>query len=127
VSHKLLVSRDPDDADGVVGSVVCSGVTDACRTWWECREEHDWNRVEFERFTDAVDEGDDMHHGVEHRVIDYVVMVPSVQCLAHTMNSGLDSAHEAAQGLEPGEYPCDVTYEGDEMVLVSVVRKAAAS
>jgi hypothetical protein len=124
--HFLIVTIDPDDDEHRDGSIECTGVTDACRTWWECREEHTWDRDEFEFFSDAVYEGEDLHHGVEHRVIDGMIMTPSEQCLGQALDSAWESAREAAEGLAPGRYPCHMTYEGDEYVCIELAAVAPA-
>lgn len=118
--HWLIVTVDEDDDDSVRGSIECSGVTDLCRTWWECDEAHMFDEEEFVDLYDAIDSGEDVHHGVEHRYIDGMIMTPSTQCYGQSIDSAVESANEAAHGLAPGRYPCEIDYEGDEYVSVHI-------
>jgi hypothetical protein len=116
-AHTLVVTFEDGD---IQGAVECSGVDEHCLAWWECRECGSAPEV-----IDAVYEGDDLRHGAHHQVIDSVVMVPGGQCISTALDSGWESAMDAARGLAAGRYPCEVAYEGDEYVSVSVDAGAA--
>ena len=111
--HTLIVTFEDGD---IRGTVECLAVDEHCRVWWECRKCPSTTEV-----VDDVYEGNDLRHGEHHQVIDSMVMVAGDQCISNAIDSGGESAMEAASGLTPGRYPCEVEYEGDEYVSVFVL------
>lgn len=97
------------DRDRLCAVVECAGVTDSCRTWWECET--------CENHTDLIEDvyefGDDrpMLHGVEHQVVDGMWCRWSDQCVTDTMDSDADEVAVYALDSAPGRYPVDIEAE----------------
>jgi hypothetical protein len=122
--HLLRVTADPaypDDREEHSGEVVCAGVTGNCRAWFECREEHEFDTDLYETVGDAYYDDVTVWHGVEHQRIDGDLMTPSEQCIGVALDGSWDEANEQARAYAPGDYPCDLTYEGDGEVRIEVL------
>lgn len=121
ISHVLRITVDPDNPDDRCAEVICPGVTDACRTWWECTtEDHEYDHRKYADLGEAILDGHTSYHGVEHRYIDNMLMTPSAQCFGQALDGAVEAAHDEAAGRAPGDYPCDVVYEGDGGVYIAV-------
>jgi hypothetical protein len=120
MGHLLRVtSDDAGDPDERYGEIICPSVTSACRVWWECSEAgcQDTETI------DSIDDGQDIRHRVEHQVIDDLVMTPGTQCIGKVPGDAMDAAHDAAEGLAPGDYPCEITYGDDGYLDIAVVTR----
>jgi len=112
--HTVTIKHDPesheiegchDDCEAIVQ---CTGVTDECRTWWECTICRDTYHGLDEDGRDQFDEDlyeTEVAHGVEHKRIDGMWMTPSNACLSRTLDN---DAGELAYTLPDGEHPVDI-------------------
>lgn len=116
--HVLRIKHDPesheleDCHDDCTAEVVCAGVTDACRTWWEC----DRCRAVLRRVSDAAAEEYDerIHergtaHRQEHQHIDGMWMTPSNQCLSTACDE--HNGHDFVSELPAGDHPVTLDWE----------------
>lgn len=126
-AHAAVVAHSPDCEPGDRHSechitLVCPGVTDDCRCWWECgtcqAATADMDADDLDAFDDNLDESGEAH-GVEHQRIDGMWMVPTDVCISQEMDS---DAHELTFALPDGTYP--VSFESDEGFLTVQIVQA---
>lgn len=113
--HVIVVTEvpiPPDEPDAEREfdyKVECPGVTDACRTWWECTICTDaLAKDEDGSYRDRL-EDDGEAHSVEHRLMEFGWAVPSEDCWAQVADDQPDAIEEVFDGaersIEPGRYP----------------------
>lgn len=119
-------------------SIQCPGVTDACRTWWECMECAKAIAGGNDDLRDELGENGEAH-GVEHRYLENGWSVPGPQCWGQECPDLYDAAVDLFKKgpIEPGEYrvrliPDDqylsldlVTDEGEQRVDEGLARHEA--
>lgn len=113
--HMVRVTHDAesheyDCHDDCKVQIICTGVTDACRTWWECPVCQDARAAldgdDLDDFDEALHEAGEVH-GIDHQWIDGMWMTPSEDCLGSNM---LDNdAHDLVDELATGDHPVDLT------------------
>ncbi len=104
-------SHEYDCHDGCEADVICPGVVDSCRTWWEC----DTCRIARRAMTlDQLEDHDEQlyaageAHGVDHQRIDGVWMTPGTTCLAYSLES---NAGDFVDELPDGDHMVDLDYD----------------
>lgn len=100
--HILVVSGDPED--GLEYAVECPGVTEACQTWFLCKECPDSGNQ------DALDESD-IVHGVAHRWYSWGWSTARQVCFVVRHDDLFDAASDLV--LDPGRYRIDWTAEDE--------------
>jgi hypothetical protein len=118
--HTLVVTgayHPDEDVDDRDYTIVCAGVTDACRRWEDCTVADCTVTAEYQHSA-----RDALGHGQRHNHIDGVWMTPTDR----GMYVGHDGVPEAADHLDltAGVYPVDVDYIGDGDVHLAVVEPA---
>lgn len=117
--HTVTIKHDPashaeDCHDDCTVDVHCPGVTDKCRTWWECNvcriamaSMDSDDRAKWEDL--MYDEDDGAWHGVDHSHIDGMWMTPSEDCLLTSSldNNADDLVYELPEGVHPVDLDCD--------------------
>ena len=115
--HVVRIKHDPesheyDCHDDCAAEVICPGVTNACRTWWECnRCRAVLRRVDAhgaDLYDDRLSERGEAH-GVDHEHIDGMWMTPSDQCLSTACDE--HDAGELVSVLPDGDHPVDLDWE----------------
>lgn len=118
-THTLVVTVDEDNTEQMRGEVICHGVTAECRIWWECFE---CNALDDDAREEIAENGE--AHGVEHQYGEFGLCYSSEQCLAQSLDAACEAISDAARGLAPGSYPCEVDYVGDGYINVIVLAEA---
>lgn len=113
-THLLRIVHDPesheleDCHDGCKAEVVCPGVTDSCRVWWECDpcavQRDAMSAASRDEYDVRLDESGEAH-GVDHQWIDGMWMTPGTTCIAYAMDTDAD---EFVDELAAGDYPVDL-------------------
>ena len=118
VRHVVRIKHDPeshaeDCHDDCRAEVICLGVTDACRTWWECgrcmkvlNRLNDAGALEYD---ERVDERGGLAHGVDHQRIDGMWMTLSEMCLSRAAEE--DDAYYLIPDCADGDHPVTIDYE----------------
>lgn len=101
-------------------AIECPGVTDACRTWWQCTKCEDALALDVDdSYRNRLDE-DSEAHGVEHRLMPFGWAVRSEECWAQVSDDRMDAIEEvfdrAKRPIEPGRYPV-VIDDGDPLTF----------
>lgn len=124
--HVIVVTEvpaPPDEPDAEREfnyEVECPGVTDVCRTWWECTICSDaLAKDEDGSYRDRLDE-DSEAHGVEHRLMGFGWAVASGDCWAQVADERPDAIEDvfdlAKRPIEPGRYSVTVE-DGDPLTF----------
>lgn len=118
--HVLIAEIDPDNHERLSYSIDCPGVTDSCRTYWECREDHPEAAGEW-------DEEEEIH-GVPHRRIPGLGWsIPSGQCYVANHDALPEEGEEIARG-RVGRWPVDHEVgDGTELYLHEIKPSAPAA
>lgn len=127
--HVLRITHDPeshaeaeDCHDGCTAEVICPGVTNFCRVWWECDEcqavRDQLDELELDHFDDQLYE-DGEAHGVDHQRIDGMWMTPGTTCFAHELET---NAHDFVDELAAGDHPIDLDCDEGYVYLRLIVR-----
>lgn len=111
--HTAAIRHDPeshalDCHDDCRVSLACPGVTDSCRTWWECTICRDALHGMDEDARDQFDEDlyeTEVAHGEEHRQIDGMWMTPSNDCIGLSLDT---DAGDLVDTLPDGDHPVDL-------------------
>ena len=123
-THTMTIHHDAeshayDCHDDCTVTLACSGVTDACRCWWECTTCHDASQemdtAELDDFNDHLHEAGEAH-GVEHQHIDGKWMTPTVSCITQMLDH--DASYlvgDLPEGTHEVDLDCD---EGFVHVMV---------
>lgn len=118
-SHEIENCHDDCEAD-----VICPGVTDTCRAWWECgdclKASRNLSGEALENFDEQLyDQGE--AHGKDHQRIDGMWMTPTTECISSAMkHNGGDFIDQ----LPDGDHPCDLDCE-EGFVYVIPIKTAA--
>lgn len=95
--------------------VECPGVTDVCRTWWECMESH--SEDDEERM-----ENEEPVHGAEHqRVGGLGWCTPGSQCFL-TISDSIPEEGEYATNGKPGRYPVGFDFGDPGEVFLHLIK-----
>ena len=115
--HIVRVQHDPesheyDCHDDCTARVICNGVTDACRVWWECeRCQEVLARLDSsgkDEYHERLHERGEAH-GRDHEHINGVWMTPGHQCLSVACEE--DDALDLVPQLPDGDYPVSIDWE----------------
>ena len=121
MSHTVTIKHDQESHacgdgchDECTADLQCSGVTDACRCWWECDTCREAMRgldvdalADFEENLDTEGEA----HGKEHQRIDGMWMTPTAQCLTQALETdAYDLVHTLPEGEHSVDIDCDEGY-----------------
>lgn len=134
-THIVRITHDPeshaaaeDCHDDCTAEVICPGVTEACRCWWECGTCRD---VRVGMSTAERAENDDRllddgeAHGVDHLWIDGMWMTPGTSCISAAMDTDAD---QLVDRLPTGDHPVDLECEeGFVYVRVATSRDRSGS
>lgn len=130
--HVVRIKHDPesheyDCHDDCTAEVICNGVTDLCRTWWECstcRTLLDgMDSLERADYLETLDEEDEAH-GEDHQHIDGMWMTPTNRCLSVMREE--DDAAELIHSLPDGDFPVSLDWD-EGYLLVRQIRNDALS
>lgn len=126
-NHTATITHDPESHaygegchDECTAQVTCSGVTDACRCWWECdtcREA--MSGLDQDALADFEErlEDEGSAHGKEHQRIDGMWMTPSTQCLTQAMET---DAYDLVFRLPDGQHPVDIDCDEGYVYIIPI-------
>lgn len=124
--HVIVVTEvpappdEPDAEPEFESKVECPGVTDSCRTWWECTICADaLAKDEDDSYRDRLDENSEAH-GVEHRLMEFGWAAPSQDCWAQVADDRPDAIEDVFRldhrPMTVGRYPV-VIGSGDPLTF----------
>jgi hypothetical protein len=125
--HTLVITKSAEQIEdsGLTGydfEVICHGVDDACRAWWECGPGCPARSGN----TDELYDNDMQLHGAEHRYIQDAWMVATDDCLLADHPDAMPDAVLALllrERLDPGLYLVghDFNYPDDGDICLDLV------
>ena len=103
-------------------TITCPGVTERCRTWWECRECNNGDRGLKEHLEEHAEA-----HGIEHQRLPSGWATPGTSC-SYGLDDAYDRISDAIRDLEQpvGTHVIKLTWEDDLGPEATIKALAAA-